>query len=339
MERNSFLLGQARAPRAPSGPGPMVRSPLNRPYNLDADIQRVLEREQQRARENAMLGGEPQLELFSGRPFEARPLRRYETDGLVVDDDMLFSRAISEHSLIKAYCARRYAEIVGTAMGGKWSLWWVELFAGPGQLYRRDTDEFAPGSPIEALSITRPFSGYIFVDLKRRCVESLRRRVDGRRNVHMLQGDANSVNTLDRIAAIVPRKALVVLYADPAGVTLDRPTVKFFIDRWRHLDLLLNLPTTGIVRAIAGGDGIASASRFLSHPEPRRLIAVAPGQKDEAIREQYRHNLEAHGFNQIDGVTVKLHGRNRDLYDLLIASRHPLAAKIFRAATDQPRAA
>jgi three-Cys-motif partner protein len=313
---------------------------VNRPYDLDRDVQRVLAREKELAKEHALLDHGPQLELFSGEVFEERPFWRYETQGLVVDDDLLFSRAISEHSLVKAHCARRYAEIVGTAMGGKWSLWWVELFAGPGQLYRRDTGEFAPGSPLEALSIPRPFNGYVFVDLERRCVGSLDRRAGGAKNVHILQGDANSVHTLDRIAAIVPRtRALVVLYADPAGVTLDWATVKFFIDRWRHLDLLLNLPTNGLVRAIAGGDGVGRASRFLSHPEPHRLIAVAPGMKDEAIRQQYRHNLEAHGFHQIDGVTVKLHGRNRDLYDLLIASRHPLAAKIFREAARQPRAA
>jgi three-Cys-motif partner protein len=312
---------------------------VNPAYDLDLDVQRVLANEKQLAKENALLAHGPQLELFPGETFETRPFWRYETQGLVVDDDLLFSRAISEHSLVKAYCARRYAEIVGTAMRGKCPLWWVELYAGPGQLYRRDAGKFALGSPLEALSIPRPFSGYLFVDLNRRCVGSLERRIGHVKNVHILQGDANSVDTLDNVATIVPRKALVVLYADPAGVTLDWLTVKFFIDRWRRLDLLLNLPTIGLVRAIAGGDGVARASRFLSHPEPRRLIAVAPGMKDDAIRLQYRQNLEAHGFHQIDGVTVKLHGRNRDLYDLLIASRHPLAAKIFREAARQPRAA
>jgi hypothetical protein len=71
--------------------------------------------------------------------------RRLETEsGLVVcEDDMLFARAISLHSADKAFLARTYAEIVGTAMRKKrWPLWWVELFAGPGRLYVRDTDAF-----------------------------------------------------------------------------------------------------------------------------------------------------------------------------------------------------
>src|SRR5688500_2848883 len=106
----------------PSGPPRMLG--LVR-YDFDADVQRVLVREQQLAQENALRVG-AQAELFPGELFDARPLRRYETQGLVVDDELLFSRAISEHSLIKAYCARRYAQIVGTAMRRKWKIWWIE---------------------------------------------------------------------------------------------------------------------------------------------------------------------------------------------------------------------
>jgi hypothetical protein len=41
---------------------------LSRPYDLDLDVQRVLQREQERARENALLAVGPQLELFLGDP-------------------------------------------------------------------------------------------------------------------------------------------------------------------------------------------------------------------------------------------------------------------------------
>ena len=105
-----------------------------RPYDLDLDVSASRAR-RGRPRRNTLLSVGPQLELFRAEDFDDRPIWRYETQGLVVDDDQLFSCAISEHSLIKAYCARRYAQIVGTAMGGKCPLWWIELFAGPGQSY------------------------------------------------------------------------------------------------------------------------------------------------------------------------------------------------------------
>ncbi|MDX6412943.1 MAG: hypothetical protein QOH23_353 [Gaiellaceae bacterium] len=76
---------------------------MSRPYDLDLDVQRVLAREKELAQENAMLEVGPQLELFPGEAFEDRPIWRHETRGLVIDEDLLFSRAISEHSMIKAY--------------------------------------------------------------------------------------------------------------------------------------------------------------------------------------------------------------------------------------------
>lgn len=194
-----------------------LRSPLarrQRRYDLDRHVQRVLERERRLASEYVPPPSE-QLSLFHLEPVVVRPNWRYETPaGLVVDDEGLFSRAVALHSAEKAYCARTYAEIVGTAMRGKWKLWWIELFAGPGRLYIRETGDFAPGSPIEAMTIRRPFSGYVFADLDSACTESLRRRVGERANVHVLRGDANSAETLDAIAAIVPKRALVVLYGD-----------------------------------------------------------------------------------------------------------------------------
>ena len=188
--------------------------------------------------------------------------------------ECLFSRAICLHSIEKATAAHRYADIVGLAMARKWRLWWVELFAGPGRLYVRETGEYRAGSPVEAMSIRRPFDGYVFNDLSKPCVESLRRRVSGR-SVHLLQGDANSPDVLDQIAAIVPRKrSLVVLYADPEGLDLKFETVKFFIDRYPHLDLLLDLPVEGVVRALSAGYE-EKASSFLDHPEPQMLIETS----------------------------------------------------------------
>ncbi len=303
---------------------------MARPYDFDAQVQRALERERTRAAvEVARTPG--QMQLFEMEPTVVRPPWRYESlAGLVVDDELLFSRAISLHSAQKAYLARMYASIVGVAMARKWELWWVELFAGPGRLYVRETGDFIAGSPIEALTVKRPFNGYVFADLNRDCVESLRRRIGPRPNVHVLHGNANGVEMLDEIARIVPRTALVVLYGDQAGLDLGWPTLKFFIDRYRRLDLLLNLPTEGVVRAISAGYE-RKASTLLDHPAPHELLATS-GPKGDLVRDWFRRRLSAEGFDQLEGVTIKLRGRNRDLYDLLLASRNPLAPKFFHEA-------
>jgi three-Cys-motif partner protein len=301
------------------------------PYDLDLHVQRVLKQSLKPVQRRAE---SPQMSLFEMEPSPVPRSRKYETQsGLVVDEaEMLFARAVSFHSSVKAYYARRYAEIVGTAMRSKWYLTWVELFAGPGKLYLRDRDEFVPGSPLEALAIARPFHRYVFSDLDLACVESLRRRIGKRDNVHILQGDANSPELLVELAKLIPTKnSLVVLYGDPAGLDLKWDTVQFFIDRFKHLDLLLNVPITGVVRAVAAGYD-EKAGALLGHPDPRALYDASAPDKGVAYRDWFRRKCAAEGFTQLEAIRVSLRGTNRDLYDLALASRNPLATKFFREA-------
>lgn len=315
----------------PSGVGAKVRFPLGRPYDLDEHVRRAILRQTSPRRCRREKSG--QGSLFDTDDYrvvsDLKPRR--ETNGLVPDDDMLFSRVVHLHSAAKAAYARRYADIVGTAMGGKkWPLWWVELFAGPGQLYVKETGEFVPGSPLEAMRIRRPFDGYVFADLSEPCAESLRRRVGTNPRAHVLCGDANGAELRDKIARLVPRNALVVLYGDQEGLDLQWDTVKHFIDRYGMLDLLLNLPTAGAVRALAAGYD-KKAAAMLDHVEPQRLIEGSAA-KGASISDWYRRRLAAEGFDKIEGVTIYLSGRKRELYDLLLASRHPLAPRFFAEA-------
>ena len=248
--------------------------------------------------------------------------------GLVVDDELLWSRVVHLHSADKAYYVRRFAEIVATAMRGKFKggVWWIELFCGPGRLFEKETGRFLPGSPLDALGIPRPFDGYVFADVNQACVESLRRRVEGS-NVYILQGDANSADVHDRVAAIVPRNALVVLYADPEGLDLFWPTVKYFVDRYPRIDLLLNLPVSGAVRALAAGFS-SKAGRVLDHTAPHELLLGA--NRGASVRDWYWRKLEAERFRYIDSVPINLRGTNRALYDLVVASRHERAVEFFQ---------
>lgn len=194
--------------------------------------------------------------------------------------------------------------------------------------------EFVPGSPVEAMQIRRPFNGYVFADLSEPCAESLRRRVGNSARADVICGDANSADVLDSIAAIVPKKALVVLYGDQEGLDLRWETVKFFVDRYPHLDLLLNLPTTGVVRALAAGYDTKAAA-MLGHSAPQELLEGSAS-KGASVREWYHRMLAAEGFDKIEGRTIYLRGRRRELYDLLLASRHPLAPRFFNAAVTLP---
>jgi three-Cys-motif partner protein len=305
-------------------------------FDLDAFVARVRAREDDPRRPRKEKAG--QVPLFDRATLLPRPSVRYETqDGLVVDDENSVARAICLHSIEKATDARGYASIVGTAMKGKWELWWIELFAGPGRLYVRETGAYLPGSPLEALSIRNRFHGYVFSDLSNPCVYALDRRIGRAPNVHLLRGDANDqAELLDQIAALVPRHALVVLYGDPAGLHLKFKTLEFFIDRYPRLDLLLNLPTSGLLRAVAGGYN-APAAAVIDHPDPAQLVGYGDG-KGDRVRDWYHRRLAAAGFDQIHSKTIYKFGTRIELYDLMLASRHPLAAEFFAEVTSRYQA-
>ena len=248
---------------------------------------------------------------------------------LVHDDENLYSRVVHAHSAKKAYFVRRYAEIVGTAMRHHWpgKLWWVELFAGPGRLFETESAAYLPGSPMAALAITNPFTGYVFADLDPLCVESLRTRTASFQHARVLQGDANSAQLLDEIASIVPRDALVIVYADPEGLDFHLPTVRFFTDRYPHVDWLINFPVSGAVRYLRAGHS-QRAVPVLGHPNPAELLEKSTTYGPE-LRVYYQRQLEALGYAHFRTEPILLETKNRLLYDLMLASRHERAADLF----------
>jgi three-Cys-motif partner protein len=253
-------------------------------------------------------------------------LRRY--------GDGLLAREVAMHSLDKAHLARYYADIVGDGMKKAWPgpLAWVELFAGPGMLYVRELEDYKPGSALDALrSIRTRFDIYVFVDLDPRCADSLERRVGHEPGVHVRCGDANAAATHDQIVELIPRDALVVLYADPAGLDLDFNTLRFFADRYEHLDLLLNFPVPGIDRALSAGQQ-TKAARVLNHPSPVELIGPGSGRAGVSLRQWFERQLGALGYREFDAKTIRLYENNSPLYDLMLASRNPRAKKFFQEA-------
>lgn len=296
-------------------------------YDLERHVRSVLERAAAPPKRRRNDPNQLELELDLPRA------RHYETEqGLVaVEPEMAFARAISRHSIDKAFCVREYARLVATTMRSKFpALWWVELFCGPGRLYVREDDQFIDGSPLEALGIRFPFTGYIFSDLANACVESLRRRVGDRPDVQIRRGNANDPELLVEIASLIPRNALVVLYCDQAGLDLEWNTIEFFSSRFRQLDLLLNVPVEQAVRAIAAGDKLDDERYFR---KARAMFGVSVDaqlpRRATLLRDVFHRRLAHAGFGQICSHTIQLVGRNRDLYDLILASRHPLAPKFF----------
>lgn len=254
-------------------------------------------------------------------------------DGLVPDDEGLFARVIKRHSIEKAHEIGRFADAASIAVGGKLPIYWVELFAGPGRLMVSGSDEFLPGSPMQALGVRGRFAGYFFADRSIECVRCLRARTRGREGVHVHQGDANDAETLDMVSRIIPRHALVIAYLDPQGLDLHLDTVRALAWRYRRLDLLINLPINGLVRYLMAPGNEEKAREVLGHPDPRTFMAHGPRNGARDIRRWYSEQLAGLGFRFQIAHTIRTADKKAGLYDVVIAGRHRLTAELFERAS------
>jgi three-Cys-motif partner protein len=254
---------------------------------------------------------------------ELHPIPGYEA--LLCDPDGLAVRVVHTHSRKKSNKVGFYAEIVAGSMTGKWpSLWWVELHAGPGMLYEVESRELLDGSPLDALKTTKRYNGYVFVEYDATCAAALRERTKGIPNVHIIEADCNLPDVHDRIRSIVPTNALTVMYADPEDLDdLDFQTVKFFTERYRHLDWLINFPFAGAVRYLRGdetGTG-ERAARLLAHPNPHELLAECTGRTyGPTLSTYFQRLLESLG-HECRSETIYLDGKNVPFYDLFLATK------------------
>lgn len=261
------------------------------------------------------------------------------TDGLPV-------RTVKAHSAQKAKMVSRDLGTVGRAMNRKWfEVHYLELLCGPGYLYDESTGEEVPSSPIQALTLSKPFDRYVFADYSDICVDALRARIDrltaedpNLPAATVRQGDANDPEHLYRVCSLIDPAALVIAYLDPQKPNLHWSTVEHLARRFRYLDLIINLPFSGIQRSLtAGGD--ERPKLMLGHPNPTALVAPEEGRTAQNIRAFYDQQLGSLGFIHIARRCVKTVWSNSPLYDVVLASRHPTAVKLFERANPLPKGA
>ncbi|MFN8204494.1 MAG: three-Cys-motif partner protein TcmP [Solirubrobacteraceae bacterium] len=265
---------------------------------------------------------------------------------LVPDDEDSLSRIIQLHSEDKDHYAYYYADIVSQAMTGKFpALAWVELFAGPGRLWVEPRNAYVDGSPVRAMKVRKPYDIYVFNDLDQQCVRALEPRVRIRDNVHVLNEDANAQAVADYLIATIPKRSLIVLYGDPAGLHLHFDTLARLAAHFPHLDLLLNFPVKQIIRALRGEAGRAAtpgqtspadvrkAAAVLGHTDPMSLISSGTNRTwGPTIRTWFENRLRGISYEHFVTQVISLHAKNVAIYDLMIASRNARAVEFFNEA-------
>lgn len=101
--------------------------------------------------------------------------------------------------VIKEY-ARSYTKILHNQPYIK-NYIYIDAFAGAGKHISRRTGEFVPGSPLNALLVSPPFSEIHLIDLHTGKAKELRNLVGIHKNIHIYEADANDV----LVSRIFPR--------------------------------------------------------------------------------------------------------------------------------------
>lgn len=142
--------------------------------------------------------------------------------------------------IVKAY-ASEYSKIMNRQSLIKKYLY-IDGFAGAGVHISKQTGEYIPGSPLNALNIDPPFSEYHFIDMDGNRAKGLQDYAKGRNNVFVYEGDCNKI-LLEKVFSRAKfgdyHRALCLL--DPYGLHLNWE-VMYAAGQMESIEIFLNFP-------------------------------------------------------------------------------------------------
>lgn len=246
--------------------------------------------------------------------------------------------------IVREYAAA-YSRILAAQTHPRIKHVYVDAFAGAGVHVSKQTGAFIPGSPLNALQVQPPFCAYHLIDIDGQKAALLRRLAAGQRNVHIYEGDCNSIllNTVfPQIRYEKYRRGLCLL--DPYGLHLDWRVIAE-AGRMRSIELFINFPVADINRNVLwrNPEGVDAADRERMNAfwgdESWRQVAyrseaglfgkMLEKEDNETVAEGFRKRLcEVAGFKHVPQPMPMRNSKGATVYYLFFASPKPAAEKI-----------
>ena len=245
--------------------------------------------------------------------------------------------------IIKEY-AKAYSKILDAQRSPSFYHIYIDAFAGAGVHLTKDTEDFIPGSPLNALSIEPPFREYHLIDIEPEKIENLKTLIGPRNDVFIYQGNCNQI-LLDKIFPRVKWKdydrALCIL--DPYGLHLDW-SVMLRAGQTKALDMFLNFPVADINRNVLWRDpeGVDPAQvarmtafwgdaswREIAYRTTGNLFSYPEKETNEVVAEAFRTRLkEVAGFARVPRPIPMRNSVGAIVYYLFFASQKDTAEHI-----------
>ena len=254
--------------------------------------------------------------------------------------------------IVKEY-ANKYSTILSAQEKPPLHHVYIDAFAGAGVHLSKTTKEAILGSPINALAIKPPFRQYHFIDLDGDKIQSLRKIVGERNDVHTYTGDCNKI-LLEKVFPLVKyeefRRGLCLL--DPYGLHLNWEVVQR-AGEMKTIEILLNFPIMDMNRNAlwhnpekVGADGIKRMTAFWGDESWRSVAYSTTGnlfgepekENNRVIVEAYRKRLkEVAGFSYVPEPIPMRNTKGAEVYYLFFASNKAVAANIIHHIFDKYR--
>jgi three-Cys-motif partner protein len=244
--------------------------------------------------------------------------------------------------------ASEYSKILSAQTKPPFYHIYIDAFAGAGVHISRESKEFVPGSPINALLVEPPFREYHFIDLDEKKIENLKQAVGSRNDVFIYPGDCNQIllkNIFPKAKWEEYRRALCLL--DPYGLHLNWDVIAK-AGSMRSIEIFLNFPVADINRNVLWRDRegvpaeqIERMNKFwgddswkkVAYTESKQLNLLGEPEEEkstnEEIAEAFRMRLQdVAGFEEVPKPMPMRNQKNAIVYYLFFASHKPVAKEI-----------
>ncbi len=244
-------------------------------------------------------------------------------------------------AIIEEYAAA-YSTILAARKNPSFYHVYIDAFAGAGVHVTKVTQDFVPGSPLNALSVQPPFREYHLIDIEPEKVESLKQLIGHRKDVFIYEGNCNHVlheKVFPQVRYEDYRRGLCIL--DPYGLNLEWKVIAR-AGQTKALDIFLNFPVMDINRNVLWRDPEAvdnlQKARMTAFWGDNSWPKIAYGrdlfdnpdkQSNETIAEAFRIRLrDVAGFARVPKPIPMRNSRGAIVYYLFFASQKDTAEHI-----------
>ncbi len=199
-----------------------------------------------------------------------------------------------------------YSEIFNQAMKDKpWDgRIYLELFAGPGRCFVRETKKEEFGSPLQMLETN--FTKFIFVEMNKDAADALATRIDGHANASKVEiwcGDC--AEAIDKI--VIPPRFLTFTFIDPTRIGHAPFRLLSTLAAKARSDILINIPTgTDIKRNLHNyldrTDSEAPLTKYLGSDEWKKLPTNSPSNFCRGFLEMYKAQLRTLRYDFVGDI-------------------------------------